>query len=285
MTGKEWRREAARELEKAGNEDAAFEVRCLWEDFSGQTAANEGEPLTPTAWEHLTAALQERLCGRPLQYILGKWDFLSLTLAVGEGVLIPRPDTECLCETAAAALQGREHPHLLDLCAGSGCVGLGTASLLPPGTRVTAVELSEEALPYLRRNSAAYPAYAMTVRKGDVREGPRSDEPLYDAILSNPPYIPTRDIPGLSQEVRREPVMALDGAADGLMFYRVIAEKWLSCLRPGGLAAVEVGIGEAAAVAALWRAVGLTEVTVTRDLVGVERVVSGFRPQKAEHLF
>ena len=188
---------------------------------------------------------------RPLQYILGRWPFLDLTLEVGEGVLIPRPDTELLCESAADWLKGRPQPRVLDLCAGSGCVGLGIARLCP-GARVTAVELSQEALPYLRRNAARYPQYALTVKAGDALD-PGAAEGLFDAVVSNPPYIPAEELEGLMPEVRREPRMALDGG-DGLRFYRGIARIWVPRLQPGGFCAVEVGVGQAAAVATLFRA-------------------------------
>ena len=164
---------------------------------------------------------------------------------------------------------------MLDLCAGSGCVGLGIARLCP-GARVTAVELSQEALPYLRRNAARYPQYALTVKAGDALD-PGAAEGLFDAVVSNPPYIPAEELEGLMPEVRREPRMALDGG-DGLRFYREIARIWVSRLRPGGFCAVEVGVGQAADVAALFRAAGLDAITVRRDLDGIERVVAGFRP-------
>lgn len=275
MTGTAWLQAATQRLRAAGCEDAAFDARCLLEDVGGVgrggAAARE---LDESRLPALAQALREREQGRPLQYILGNWDFLSLTLAVGEGVLIPRPDTELLCEIAAGELRDCESPRVLDLCAGSGCVGLGVASLCP-GAQVTAVELSEEALVYLRRNCEAYSHYGVTVRQGDVLAGPTAEDSGYDAILSNPPYIPTADLSSLQREVQREPAMALDGSADGLTFYRAICRRWLGCLKPGGLLAVEIGIGQAEAVASLFEAAGLSAVTVSPDLAGIPRVVWG----------
>lgn len=279
MTGQEWLKHATETLISAGCEDAAFEARCLLEDIGG--AARGTVPCTALAADALTAleaALAQRAAGRPLQYILGQWDFLSLTLSVGEGVLIPRPDTELLCESAARRLDGVPDARVVDLCAGSGCVGLGVASLCPAVT-VTALELSDEALRFLRRNCAAYPQYRVQIEQRDVLEGGRVEE-RYDAILSNPPYIPTEDLATLQREVQHEPRMALDGDADGLRFYRAIAARWLPCLKEGGFVSVEVGIGQADAVAQLWRQSGLVEVTVERDLAGIPRVVTGYRPQK-----
>ncbi|MBR0447160.1 MAG: peptide chain release factor N(5)-glutamine methyltransferase [Clostridia bacterium] len=274
VTRRQWLTEATARLTAAGCEDAAFDARCLLEDFGGlpRGQAAEDTPLTDAQLAALTTALAQREAGRPLQYILGQWDFLALTLQVGEGVLIPRPDTELLCEAAAERLRSVSAPRVLDLCAGSGCVGLGMASLVPT-TTVTAVELSDEALPYLRANVARYPQYAIAVRQGNVLTDYTDFDGPYDAILSNPPYIPTADLAGLQREVQHEPKMALDGAEDGLLFYRMIAEHWCDKLAENGFVAVEVGIGQAADVAALFTACGLENTEVLTDLGGVQRVV------------
>lgn len=278
MTRQDWYACAVSCLADSGCEDAAFDARCLLEDLGGLARghAPDATPLTDEQTAALAVALDERAAGRPLQYILGEWDFLTLTLKVGEGVLIPRADTECLCEEAASRLATVDSPRVLDLCAGSGCVGLGLASLCP-AAQVTAVELSDAALPYLRENVARYPQYAVTVKKADVLHDADVFDGGFDAILSNPPYIPTADLAGLMREVQHEPTMALDGDADGLIFYRVIAERWLPKLRDGGVCAVEVGIGQATDVAALFTAAGLADVRVLRDLGGIERVVSGVK--------
>ncbi len=278
QTRRAWYSRAVSRLADSGCEDAAFDARCLLEDFGGLTRGHAPDDtlLTEEQTATLARALDERAAGRPLQYILGEWDFLSLTLAVGEGVLIPRADTECLCEEAARRLAGVDSPRVLDLCAGSGCVGLGLASLCP-SAQVTAVELSDEALPYLRQNVARYLQYHVTVKKADVLRDFGAFDGGFDAILSNPPYIPSADLAGLMREVQHEPTMALDGDADGLTFYRTIAERWLPKLADSGVCAVEVGIGQAADVAALLTAAGLSEVAIICDLGGVERVVSGIK--------
>lgn len=274
VTRRIWLAEAAARLTAAGCEDAAFDARCLLEDLGGLPRGQVADdtPLTAEQDTLLDNVLAQRAAGRPLQYILGEWEFLTLTLKVGEGVLIPRPDTELLCEAAAQRLAGKSRPRVLDLCAGSGCVGLGVASL-KPGAAVTAVELSDAALGYLRQNVARYPDYDVTVRQADVLTDYAAFEGGYDAILSNPPYIPTADLPALQREVQHEPRMALDGTADGLAFYRVIAEHWCGKLTENGFCAVEVGVGQAADVAALFTAAGLANTVILRDFGGVERVV------------
>lgn len=286
MTRRQWYTHAVRRLTDVGCEDAAFDAKCLLEDFGGlpRGHAPDDTLLTEAQETVLARALNERADGRPLQYILGEWDFLTLTLAVGEGVLIPRADTECLCEEAAQLLEKTTDPRVLDLCAGSGCVGLGLASLCPTA-QVTAVELSDAALPFLCKNVARYPQYAVAVKQADVLRDADAFDGEFDAILSNPPYIPTADLKGLMREVQCEPRMALDGDADGLAFYRVIAERWVPKLTDGGVCAVEVGIGQATEVAALFAAAGLSDIRIICDLGGVERVVSGRKMQKTKQMF
>ena len=269
------------QLEKAGCDSPAFDAVCLIEDLGGvprgQAPLWKGREAPQEAVQRVVRAAEERAQGRPLQYILGRWEFLSLTLRVGEGVLIPRPDTEALCLAAAEELRRRLPPDrpaaVWDLCAGTGCVGLGLCSLLPEiPLRVTAVEWSDQALPYLRSNAAAYPQYRMEPVKADVlRDAARFPGPV-EVILSNPPYIPAQDLPALQREVRREPRMALDGGGDGLTFYRVLARDWAPKLSADGFLAVEVGIGQADAVAELLAAQGLKP-RILPDWAGVDRVV------------
>ena len=274
VSRRDWLAVATARLTEAGCEDAAFDARCLLEDFGGLSRGHAADDTLLTAPQQsaLATALTQRVEGRPLQYILGEWEFLTLTLKVGEGVLIPRPDTELLCEVAAEQLRGVTAPHVLDLCAGSGCVGLGVASLHPDAV-VTEVELSDAALGYLKENVLRYPDYAVTLRQANVLTDFDAFDGPYDAILSNPPYIPTADLTTLQKEVQREPQMALDGDADGLKFYRTIAEHWCDKLSPDGFVAVEVGIGQAEDVAALFAAQGLENTGIYPDLAGIHRVV------------
>ena len=282
MTYAELYRRVCDKLTAAGCDSPNFDAACLLTDIGGMPRGVPGVDfgkINTEAEAAVWAAAEERAAGRPLQYILGQWDFLSLTLSVGEGVLVPRPDTECLCEAAAEWLNKAAAPgaRVLDLCAGSGCVGLGVASLCRVPLQVTAVELSDAAWGYLEQNIARYPMYDVTAVKADVlADGTQFDGP-YTAILSNPPYIPTGDLPSLQREVQREPQMALDGDADGLRFYRAIAAEWVEKLAPGGLCAVEVGIGQAEDVAALFREAGLRDIQIKNDLGGIPRVVMGIK--------
>ena len=267
-------------LEAGGCETPAFDATCLLEDIGkvgrGRVPLSHDLPLTPDVEETLMEAAALRAAGEPLQYILGTWDFLDLTLEVGDGVLIPRPETELLCQLSAECLKVLPHKHVYDLCAGSGCVGLGIASLCP-SVSVTAIELSNMAFAYLQRNIARYPSFSVTAKQGDIlTEHSRFNGPI-DAIVSNPPYIPTADLAGLQREVQCEPRMALDGDTDGYRFYRAIAEHWIPKISENGFVAVEVGIGQAKTVANMFEDHGMLHTEIYADYAGIDRVVIGKR--------
>ncbi len=271
-------------LKQNGCDDAAFEARCLLEDIGrvgrGKTLFMQDSLLSPELEKLVIQAANRRIQGEPLQYLLGEWDFLSLTLHVGPGVLIPRPETELLCETVAHHL--KKYPtkpiEVLDLCAGSGCVGLGIASLTyPQKPHVTAIELSDDALPYLQKNVQRYPQFSIDIVKSDILTDFERFSNSVDVIVSNPPYIKTEDLSGLQREVHYEPQMALDGDVDGYRFYRAIAKHWLPKLSENGLVAVEVGAGQAKTVEELFCAVGFNNTHRIRDVYGIERVVAATR--------
>ena len=280
MTAREAYDGAKRRLIGAGVEDAAFDAACLFEKDTGLRRSELA--LHPVencpGLEALRRDTGRRAAGEPLQYILGEWEFMGLRFLVGPGVLIPRPETELLAQEAAGFLKGREHPRLLELCAGSGCVCISVAAAVP-GCTAAALELSEEAMGYLQRNIRLH-AMENRVRAvyGDMLDpaGPARVGARFDAIVCNPPYIRSGDIAGLQREVRREPRMALDGGEDGLRFYRAFA-PWAELLVSGGLAALEVGAGEAEAAAGLLAGFGLHDVTVKNDYSGIGRIVRGRR--------
>ena len=273
------RRLAAAGVDSPGFDAAALLQRVVGLDRAGLALRGE-EPPPPEREAAFLQAVEERAARRPLQYLLGEWEFMGLSLSVGEGVLCPREDTAVLVETLSRRLSGAAAPRGLDLCAGTGAVGLGLLTFLP-GAQVGWVELSQEALPYLRENVARYGGGGR-IYQGDVLSAGFADRfprGSLDFLASNPPYIETGELPTLQPEVRREPALALDGGPDGLTFYRAIARLWLPLLKPGGVAAVETGEEQGPAVAALFQQAGLVDVEISQDWAGLDRVVSGRREE------
>ena len=215
--------------------------------------------------------LSKRAENIPIQYIIGKWWFYKGEYFVGEGVLIPRQDTETLVETAAELLKEKTAPSVADLCSGSGCIAISIAQDYPEA-RVTAVEKYEKAFSYLEMNIKHNAAENVIPVLADVCGEPFGS---YDLIVSNPPYITAVAMKELSKEVKKEPETALFGGEDGLYFYNVIAEKWKAALKPKGVLAFEIGYDEAEAVSEILRKNGYSNITVKQDLCGHQRVVFG----------
>ena len=270
-------------LEKAGIETPAFDAVCLFQNRFGldrqQLIVHGAEPADEERAAAFLSLCEERAQGRPLQYILGEWPFMDFTLCVGEGVLAPREETELLVYAAAERLRkitpdgGR--PRVIDLCGGSGAVALGLASLLP-GAELLCAEWYDGAYQYLRENIRRTGFSRVSPVQLDVL-APESAARFsgLDAVVSNPPYVEAGTIDGLQREVQREPRTALDGGADGLVFYRAIARLWIPRLKPGGLVAVEIGEGQARAVAELFRGAGVQNIEILQDFNGFDRVVLG----------
>ena len=360
---------AKTELKRAGIDSFEVDSAILIEHFfkMNRTALSlnpEAESVKKDS-EAFLSALAERKARRPLQYILGEWEFTGLSLKVGEGVLIPREDTVVLVESMAEMLKNtvqgefcnanshvdnaavlvestadmlkstvqeefcnanshannaavliestadmlkstaqgefcktkthvdgnnisvettpttkkiiyEKPPRGLDLCAGSGAVSLGLCSILPEIT-ITAIELSKQAFPFLVSNLQSYPQYNIQPLAGDILD-PALPEWLglakVDFIVSNPPYIRTDEMPCLQEEVKKEPALALEAGADGLIFYRKITEIWLPYLKRGGLIAVEIGDTQGEEVKDIFMKAKLTNIKIHKDFNGLDRVVS-----------
>lgn len=271
-------------LQKAGIESPAFDAFCLFThlfglDRQGLAIHGKEKAAAKTVTEYQRMLIR-RAEGYPLQYLLKEWQFMGMPFLVGEGVLIPRDDTEVVVYECAQRLKQVKDPVIVDLCAGSGAVAIGLCSLLP-GARITAVEWSEKAFDYLQRNISVNHMERVIPVRGDVlRDFQLAENGSLDALVSNPPYIPSGDLSGLQKEVQWEPRMALDGGGDGLDFYRAIAENWLIKLKAGGIAAVEIGIDQDQQVKALFEEAGLREIRTIPDLSGIPRAVSGVWPGK-----
>ena len=221
------------------------------------------------------AAFRERVRRRaqrePLQYILGETEFWSLAFNVGPAVLVPRADTEILVEEALMRIEGAAR--ILDVGTGSGAIAIALAHEKPE-IKVTALDCSEQALEVARSNALSNGvADRVVLLAGDLAALPAGP---FEMVVSNPPYIPSKDWEGLMPEVRDyEPRLALDGGGDGLQAYRHLAAQAGQLLAPGGWLLVEVGIGQAAEVGALFAAVGLVDVGQRDDYSGIPRVVMG----------
>lgn len=265
------------------------ELRLLLAGACGRSPAwllaHGGEPADAAAEVRFRDAVSRRLKREPVAYILGTAGFYGLEFEVGPAVLIPRPDTELLVEIvsahvsaraqAAAAHKGHSLLRLLDIGTGSGCIPLSLLRLHADLT-ATGVDLSPQALAVARRNAARLGvSERMTLMEGDfLAMDPQVLCAPYDIVVSNPPYIPTADVETLMPDVRvHEPRMALDGGADGLVFYRRLAGWAAGLLRPGGLMAVEIGWDQGDSVPAVFRCAGLDPV-LHRDLAGRPRVVT-----------
>lgn len=267
-------------LRAAGIEAATLEARelvCFGTDKSREELARDGGLYVSPEAEQRVAALAERhLAGEPVAYLIGEWEFYGLPLDISGDVLIPRPDTEVLAEEAIAYCRTLGECRVLDLCAGSGCVGLAVAAQVPQA-RVVLGELSDAALKIcrqnIRRNGLSGRVVSMQM---DALEKPDGNLGEFACVVSNPPYIPTADILTLDVSVKEyEPRMALDGGADGLDFYRSIAQRWKDALTPGGRLYFEVGIGQADAVLRIMRGQGFGDIQVIQDLAHIPRVVFG----------
>ena len=278
MTYREARMQAAKQLAAAGVENEAAESWFLMEAVCGISRSfyllHEQEAMDPVQ-EQVYFALTRQRCGRmPLQYLTGEQEFMGLPFCVNEHVLIPRQDTEVLVEEAIRVIQ-KEMPEaaVLDLCTGSGCIGISIQSFCS-NTQVTAADISEDALKVAQKNAKENQVPVKFVHSDLFKEISGS----YDMIVSNPPYIPSKVIETLMPEVRdHEPIKALDGKEDGLYFYRRITEESVAYLKPGGYLLYEIGHDQGEAVSSYMRENGFDEIEVIRDLAGLDRVVRGRR--------
>ncbi|MBQ6711440.1 MAG: peptide chain release factor N(5)-glutamine methyltransferase [Clostridia bacterium] len=222
-----------------------------------------------------------RYSGVPLQHITGRWEFYGLPMEVTTDTLIPRPDTETLVEVAIEQLKTRSKGRVLDLCCGTGCVGLAVLKNVSEGITGVLADLSEPALEVARRNVVhnSLSHRTLTYQVDALEEA----SPLlgkFHMILCNPPYIPTADIMTLDIEVQKEPHMALDGGEDGLDFYRAVCRNFAPALNKGGVLAFEVGLGQFQDVMAIMEEASYKNVQFRCDLAGIERVVWGtWEPQ------
>ena len=274
MTPRELLKLMAADMRDAGVPDAEIDASLLLSHITGQNPMN----LRLDSWSQVSLADEEKLralCEKrktrtPLQYLTGVQSFLGRDFYVDERVLIPRPETELLAERAIALLREEKYsPIALDMCCGSGCLAVSMA-LGDPRAEVHAADLSEGALAVTKLNADRLHA-RVTLHQGDLFDAV-SIHQIYHVIVSNPPYIPAADCLELQEEVRREPLMALDGGTDGYDFYRRIAMDAPWFLQPGGTLLMEVGYGQAERVMALCKDAGLTPIAIHQDYQHIDRM-------------
>ncbi|MBR2889003.1 MAG: peptide chain release factor N(5)-glutamine methyltransferase [Oscillospiraceae bacterium] len=225
--------------------------------------------------EAMDAAVCRILQGEPLAYVLGEWDFYGMTLYVDKNVLIPRDDTCAVTDLALSkALFLNQDPRILDLCTGSGCIGLAVAKRVKDA-RVTLADVSREALAVAKKNvSNLHMTGRVQCVQADALGKPSAFLGKYDMIISNPPYITTQEMGELDASVKDyEPHLALHGGDDGLDFYRAIAKNYAAALKPGGYLCFEFGMGQGDAVCAILEENGYTILERTRDYNDRERAV------------
>ena len=268
MTAKELLAEITTVLEKAEVFDSSYEAVEIIKEICSSHPSLIREISNEQAFK-IREIVKKRAEGYPLQYIFGKWEFYGYELFVGDGVLIPRPETELIVDIACKELN--KNSVFIDLCSGSGCIPISVNK--ETGAKAYAVELYEKAFGYLEKNIKHNDA-DVTAIMGDALDNSHFNGILFDSIFSNPPYLTKTEMDELQKEVRYEPETALFGGDDGLYFYNRLFRLWKDRLKDGGFFAVEVGDKQAEAVSEIIEAEGLKS-EIIKDLQGIGRVVIG----------
>lgn len=275
MTVSEIIKLGSQKLKAAKKDDADFDSQCLAAFVTGCNISTlrlkYADSITDDEETEFFRFIDRRINGEPLQYIIREWDFMGRTFDVSEGVLIPRPETEQLVEYALDFLKDQSEPTVIDLCSGSGCIAVSIAAERPDA-KVFAVEKFPNAFKFLLSNIEKIGVKNVNAVNGDIFDATVLSDIEPDLILSNPPYIRTSDLSGLQEEVKKEPVTALDGGRDGYDFYRVLASHWMKKLSKGGLIAVECGEDQTEYISELFKE-NADSTETFNDLSGLPRIV------------
>ena len=278
MTCRELIRRTAEQFSAAGIPDPVNDAALLLSDLTGisplSLRLDEDTVLDYRVVEAYQSYVEQRLQRIPLQYILGEAPFFGRLFRVDSRVLIPRPETELLCEWALEVLRNQPLPRILDLCCGSGCIGI-TLKAEKPDAFVTCSDLSPDALSLASENAARLGVDVAFCRT-DLLDGFATSG--FDLIISNPPYIPSSVCADLQPEVKQEPLLALDGGPDGLSLYRRIIPDALTTLVRGGILMMELGQGEDAGVEKLLLEHSFINVEIREDLSGIRRMILARKP-------
>jgi release factor glutamine methyltransferase len=280
---------AAADIENPGLDSSLLLAEALHTNRSKLTAAGQ-EHISQASAMAFRQLIKRRQSGECTAYILGRKEFYGLEFIVNPSVLVPRPDTETLIEIAKDRVwglgsgvweAGKQSPRVLDLCTGSGAIAIALKHTIPE-LEVWATDISAEALETAKTNaSRLLPPDSIRFYQGDLYDAlpPRTPNPEpRTLIISNPPYIPSAELPSLSPEVRMEPALALDGGGDGLDVIRKIVSRAPEFLREGGCLLLEADPSQMKAIASLYKETGFTDIQTHADLSGGERVISGVMP-------
>ncbi len=272
--------EARRQLKDADVEAYGLEARLIVAQAAGKSVEKLMQDLNLYASDEFAVTVRQmvdrRIQGEPVPYITGTWEFYGVPLEITRDALIPRNDTEVLVKAAIALFEGRNGtPRILDLCAGSGCVGVAMGVHMP-GAKVVMVDNSPRALSLCRRNIEKN---GLDIRvicvQADVTENPPMLLGSFDLITCNAPYIPTAELATLDSSVKDyEPIEALDGGEDGLDIIRPVIRLWKSVLKDNGAIMLEIGEGQAPAVRKLLEDAGFTSIYALKDTGGTDRVMA-----------
>ena len=271
-----------RKLREAGVESFDLDSKLMASKAAGKSVADFLRDarlyVVDDAFEkEMNEMAARRIAGEPVAYITGRWEFYGLPLVITEDVLIPRDDTEVLVNQAIELLKAKgPNTRVLDLCCGSGCIGLSIANTVR-GAKIVMADISERALAVSRANALINNlSKNVTCLKADALDDPPMIFGRFDLIVCNPPYIPTKDMPELDTSVKDyEPRAALDGGEDGLDFFQEIAKRWKEVLKPGGAMMFECGIGQSGSIADILRSNGFSDIKRYKDTLDIERVVTG----------
>lgn len=286
MTWRELYFYGQKELKKNANISADSELlHIFWHCFKMEKSdiiLNSSEFAPKKDVDKFFEILKKRKSGMPLQYCIGKWEFMNIELNVGEGVLIPREDTavlvNALLENLAKKWSQTKKLKIIDLCSGSGCIALALEKNIKTPAEIYAAEISAKAFDYLKMNHLKNSSKIKLINDDIFNCFYDFEDDTFDAVVSNPPYIRSSDIKNLQPEVRCEPVLALDGGIDGLDFYRKICKYWVQKLRPEGILAFEVGFGQADYVKNIMQQSGLKTISILSDINSISRAILAVKP-------
>ena len=268
MVNHEFFRECVSIMEKNGVDSAYFDTKCIFEDF-------------PNDESKILSLVKKRSEGYPLQYLLGQWEFYGYPFKVNENVLIPRADTELIIENVLEICRKNnlKSPKIADLCSGSGCIAI-TLKKQIPSAEVYAMEISEKAVEIIHSN-AVLNNVEINILNDDVLNPKTENLPIFDIIVSNPPYLTQQEMDTLQKEVTFEPSLALFGGADGLDFYRRMTSIWKNFLRKDGWLIYESGDGQHEDIKNILGKNNFYNITLSRDLNNIIRNVTA---QKSEEM-